>query len=324
MNNNLKLRLANIAFKVLKIAKRWKTQDEVYTVQQWQKYCDKLQKRPKFTPIVVPAKVKEKAEILRDKLVEEGKSMEEAKSVVQNKYSKKSVEEISEMTDKIFNKKKELKRKQQEKEKRNSPEEKAKRKEERRIKDIERKQKEREDHSKKYNEMKKLNAFSYGIKKYKKMDCEFDNEEGEEIFEEIFGGRDKSGNLLLSKGNREQLMNQICKFHRDRPLRKRKRTDMQLVQDFISHMKPDGYSSIKEFDRAKKRLMDFAIKHGAEQCMAMIHSVISNDDEEEVVIKDKKTKSTKKSKSKKSPAKQQPAIDNRPAGDITKEYLNNL
>ena len=81
MNNHLKLRLANIAFNVLKIAKHWKTQDEVYTVQQWQKYCDKLQKRPKFTPIVVPAKVKERAERLRDKLVEEGKSMEEAKSV---------------------------------------------------------------------------------------------------------------------------------------------------------------------------------------------------------------------------------------------------
>lgn len=277
--NKLNLRLANIAFKVWLAAekgvqKHWKTDEEVYSVSKWQRYLDNAKKRPKVHPTVVPDEVWQEAKKLKNKMKAEGKDWKQWQREIEKKFSPE-----------------ELKRKNVYDtfgvdEKWNGIEQ--QKKEERSKNEAEKKRNQREEHKNAYKIMKENNAFKLGKRVFKKMDCYFtddpvDGEEsgyGEEVFNNLVSGKDKDGKNLFTKGNKEQLMNQLCLFHKQRPNRRRKISSEELKRRFVSKMKPDGYSSMKEFNRAKERVM----KMNAYDFEVMLHSVVSNDDEEEITL----------------------------------------
>lgn len=297
MNNHLKLRLANIAFNVLKIAKHWKMQDVIWTQKKWDKYLSERKKKPKFTPVTVPEEDLKSAQKLRRDLLKKGLTMDETLNKVEKEYGEKGNlrKDNAKRVEEEWNRREEVK------------------KQERSEKDKIRLKQKREDHKQKYEECKREGVFVYGRKKYKKVKTRFSGN-GEEIFNKTFRvkvGGDKKPKNLLTKENEEELKNQLLQFHKGRSGWKRVRSDFQLQQEFLRKMDPSSYSSMKEFNAAKKRVQNM----DAGEFMAMVHSIWEDDDEETIVEKPQKT-------NKKSPSKQQPAVKKRPAKDIINESLN--
>ena len=298
MNNHLKLRLANIAFNVLKIAKHWKMQDVIWTQKKWDKYLSERKKKPKFTPVTVPEENFESAKKLRRKLLEDGLSMDNALNQVEKEYGEKGNlrKDKAKKIEEIWNKREEIK------------------KQERSEKDKIRLKQKREEHKKTYEQLKEEGKFVYGRKKYKKVKIRFSGN-GEELFNETFhvkvGG--KKPKNLLTKDNEEELKNQLLQFHKDRSGWKRVRTDAQLKQEFLNKMNPASYSSMKEFNAAKDRIQ----KMDSGDFMAMVHSIWEDEDDEKEIVDEGKNKN----KPKKSPSKQQPKKDNRSSQDIVNDFL---
>ena len=302
--NKLNLRLANIAFKVWLAAekgvqKHWKTDEEVYSVSKWQRYLDNSKKRPKVHPTVVPDEVWQEAKKLKSKMKAEGKDWKQWQKAIEKKFSpeelkRKNVYDTFGVDEKWGPERKNNARRFKKKDLEQISEEKKRTPSQQRA--VENKKNQREEHKKTYEIMKENDAFKLGGRVFKKMDCYFtddsvDGEEsghGEEAFNELVSGKDKDGKNLFTKGNKEQLMNQLCLFHKQRPNRRRKISSEELKRRFVSKMKPDGYSSMKEFNRAKERVM----KMNAYDFEVMLHSVVSKDDEEEITLNQQpKTKS---------------------------------
>lgn len=268
--NKLNLRLANIAFNVwlsnMRCAKHWKTADEIYTMTEWKKYCEERKKRPKFTPIVVPSKVKIRAEKLRDKLVEQGMSMEEAKNEVEKKYSKEGQkrEDIAKLTTKIFNEKKQKS-----------------------YKHTLNKRQKRQNHKETYEKHHENGTFTYGGETFKKVETYFDNQKAEEEFNKIIHVKtgQKKPKKLLTDENEDVLKNQLCQFHKGRKGNWRYRSDRALLGEFIQNMNPSAYSSLKEFKAARDRMIDLQMNN-PKLGMQIVHSIFekkkSDDEEEEI------------------------------------------
>ena len=89
--NKLNLRLANIAFKVFMVAKRWKTDEEIYSVSKWKRYLDNAKKRPKVHPTVVPDESLQEARKLKNKMERDGATWEQWQNAVEKKFSPKEL-----------------------------------------------------------------------------------------------------------------------------------------------------------------------------------------------------------------------------------------
>ena len=265
MNNHLKLRLANIAFNVLKIAKHWKMQDVIWTQKKWDKYLSERKKKPKFTPVTVPEENFESAKKLRRKLLKDGMSMDKVLNKVEKEYGEKGNlrKDNAKRVEEEWNRREENK------------------KQERSEKDKVRLKQKREEHKKIYEQLKNEGKFTYGRKKYKKVNTRFSGN-GEKLFNETFHVKvgEKKPKNLLTKENEEVLKNQLLQFHKGRSGWKRVRSDTQLKQEFLNKMRPASYSSMKEFNAAKERVQ----KMDSGKFMAMVHSIWEDKDDEKTIV----------------------------------------
>ena len=272
--NSLKLRLANIAFKVLKaeqvIAKHWKTEDEIYTQEKWDKYLSERKKKPKFVPIIVPDRVKQTAERMRDRLLEKGMGIDEVKNMIEEKYSKDG----QKRKDTIEKMNAEWKRRSQESKKE-------------RDKRFRTKKKNRITNAIKLNKDKKF-VYDGQIRDKEKVYF-FEMSKGAGIYDKTFINpvNDEKKNPLgaikhpLSEDEEDQLKNQLLQFRKDKPnVDRRRRTNKQLKQEFISKMDPSGYENMKAFQEAKARVQQM----DANDFMAMVRSIFSDPDDEEEII----------------------------------------
>ena len=288
--NSLKLRLANIAFKVLKaelvLAKHWKTEDEIYTQEQWDKYLEERIKRPKFVPIIVPNVEKQKAaEQMRDELRKKGMSMDKIKDKIEKQYSGKGMKR----TDTKEKMDAEWKRRAQE-----SKRERDKRhRENKKIK--------LQQHKENARKLNSEGMFVYDGQTRRKEKVGFILE-GADIYDMTMHTplkTQKGKKTVTLKGKfteeeEDQLKNQLMQFRKDKPnVNRRRRSDQQLKQEFLSKMDPAGYENPKAFMEAKTRIQQM----NPHDFMAMVRSIFSEveDDEEEVVVQQpKKTRRTKK------------------------------
>jgi hypothetical protein len=288
--NSLKLRLANIAFKVLKaelvLAKHWKTEDEIYTQEQWDKYLSERIKKPKFVPIIVPNAEKQKAaEQMRDKLRKKGMSMDEIKDKIEKKYSGKGMKrtDTKEKIDAEWKRRAQQSKKERDKKYRTK------------IK----------NHVTNARRLNSEGLFVYdGQERRKERVDFFEMSRGAGIYDKTFINpvKDEKKNPLgpikhkLSEEEEDQLKNQLLQFRKDKPNAERRvRTNEQLKQEFISKMDPSGYENIKAFQEAKARVQQM----NGHDFMAMVRSIYSDkieDDEEEIIQTPQKTRRTKKEK----------------------------
>lgn len=294
--NSLRFRLANIAFNVLKVAKHWKTDEEVYSVSKWQRYLDNAKKRPKVHPTVVPDESLQEAKNLKKKMQSEGKSWEEWQDAVEKKFSpeelkRKNVYETFGVNEKwnAIEKSNWKPQNKQEHEMFSSALKQKKTFEEQMAKDLEKygdstsaKRRVRQNHHRRgLAAINKRGGFVYGNKEYSKHAVVFGNgdisaDQASDMYKKFFGDAFLSKNGEKVQEDEEQFMNQLHQFHKERAGNRRVRSNEQLKQEFIRNMKPDGYKTIKDFNDAKNRVMQM----NASDFMKMVHSVFSDDDDE--------------------------------------------
>lgn len=294
--SSLKLRLANIAFNVLKVAKHWKTDEEVYSVSKWQRYLDNAKERPKVHPTVVPDESLQKAKALKKKMQSEGKRWEEWQDAIEEEFSpkelkRKNVYETFGVNDKWDMIEKDSWKPSSEQESENfaTALEEAKLYEEQMAKDIEKmgdspstKRRIRQNHHRRgFVAIKKRDGFVYGNTERGKHSVRFGNGEiyakdAKKLYDNTFNGAflDKNGEKVQE--DEDQFMNQLLQFHKERGGERRTRTNEQLKQEFLKKMKPDGYKTIKDFNEAKERVQQMS----PSDFMKMVHSVFSDDEDD--------------------------------------------
>ena len=292
---NLKLRLANIAFNVLKVAKHWKTDEEVYSVSKWQRYLDNAKKRPKVHPTVVPDESLQKAKALKKKMQSEGKDWQEWQNAIEKEFSpkelkRKNVYETFGVNDKwdAIEKVKWKPKNKQESESFAAALKERKSYEELMKKDIEKmgdspstRRRIRQNHHRRgYTAIKKRGGYVYGGMERDKRNYYFgagdiSAKDAKKLYDNTFGNAFLSKNGEKVQEDEHQFMNQLLQFHKERGGERRIRTNEQLKQEFLKKMKPDGYKTIKDFNEAKKRVQQM----NPSDFMKMVHSIFDDDDE---------------------------------------------
>lgn len=279
--NGLKLRLANIAFRLYvaeeKKRKHWKTQDEVYTMSEWQKYLDNSKNRaPKFTPILVPDEIdlgekKDMEENVKNRIEEltkKGKNKFQISKILKKEFADKNLQKEG---------KKMLKKKEDEVKEHN---------EQKRQERNEKKRKQRAEHHSNVVRLREENKFAWQAgsktKEITKRKTRFVGR-GESIYNETFiNPPENPVKNKLSEDEQEQLKNQLLQFHKERPkVNRRRKTDKQLRDEFISKMNPAGYSNPKAYNEAKERIQQM----DPHEFMAMVHSIFQDDEDEQTITK---------------------------------------